>query len=267
MLTSSLIFFGTCDVLDNPPVLVPLRYRVACPEFLHVPAPRTKTASQFGHVCRMLSMYQQLQTILGKLVAAELACYHTGVCSYILFLFTIRLTATKEQHLRPPLLAQCRQSLQIWVSSLPDHLQFTEDTLEKQIAMFETSSNSGAWCYCYIHTLHPCYVLDLTEVRTFISLYLPSQLELLTEQNFFQAEGRLQAEPIEWIRSQLNAIFRATGNRARNTILCETVCSSQLSACEITHRLVFCFPAACTIWVSLFPKLVSMSMPAGTLKP
>ncbi|KAI0091685.1 hypothetical protein BDY19DRAFT_931771 [Irpex rosettiformis] len=138
------------------------------PEFLHVPAPRTKTASQFGHVCRMLSMYQQLQTIL----------------------------ATKEQHLRPPLLVQCRTSLQTWVSSLPDHLQFTEDTLEKQIAMFETSSNSGAWCYCYIHTLHPCYVLDLTE-----------------------AEGGLQAEPIEWIRSQLNAIFRATGNRARNTIL------------------------------------------------
>ena len=44
-----------CALSDSP-----------CVEFLHVPAPRTKTASQFGHVCRMLSMYQQLQTILGK---------------------------------------------------------------------------------------------------------------------------------------------------------------------------------------------------------
>lgn len=34
-------------------------------EFLHVPGPNSKTASQFGHVCRALSMYQTLQTIIG----------------------------------------------------------------------------------------------------------------------------------------------------------------------------------------------------------
>lgn len=107
----------------------------------------------------------------------------------ILFLFSIRLTATKEQHLRPPLLAQCRQSLQIWVSSLPDHLQFTEDTLEKQIAMFETSSNSGAWCYCYIHTLHPCYVLDLTEVRSFVPSISQANSTCLLS-NFFPGRGQ-----------------------------------------------------------------------------
>ncbi|KAI0704283.1 hypothetical protein BC835DRAFT_1262153 [Cytidiella melzeri] len=166
------------------------------PEFLHVPAPRTKTASQFGHVCRMLSMYQQLQTIL----------------------------ATKDQQLRPPLFAQCRAALQVWLASLPDHLRFTQDTLDKQISMFETSSNSGAWCYCYIHTLHPCYLLDLTE-----------------------AEGRLLAEPIEWIRSQLNAIFKATGNRARNTVL---------SACTIwTYSKYYPHDPLLQEWDDEFEKL------------
>ncbi|KAI0821580.1 hypothetical protein BC629DRAFT_467615 [Irpex lacteus] len=195
MLTSSSIFFGTCDVLDNPPVLC-----------LSVPR----------GMCRVLARacppYEDGIAVWPCLSDAV----HVSTATTIL--------ATKEQHLRPPLLAQCRQSLQIWVSSLPDHLQFTEDTLEKQIAMFETSSNSGAWCYCYIHTLHPCYVLDLTE-----------------------AEGRLQAEPIEWIRSQLNAIFRATGNRARNTIL---------SACTIwTYSKYYPHDPQVQIWDDEFEKL------------
>lgn len=30
--------------------------------------------------------------------------------------------------------------------------------------MFETSSNTGAWCYCFIHVLHPCCVLSLIDV-------------------------------------------------------------------------------------------------------
>lgn len=55
----------------------------------------------------------------------------------------------------------------MWLTSLPEHLRFSEDNLEKQISMFETSSNTGAWCYCFMHTLHPCYVLDLTEVSAF----------------------------------------------------------------------------------------------------
>lgn len=36
---------------------------------MHVPGPHSKTASQFGHVCRALSMYQTLETIIG-------ACLH-----------------------------------------------------------------------------------------------------------------------------------------------------------------------------------------------
>lgn len=52
----------------------------------------------------------------------------------------------------------------MWVDSLADHLRFSEANLEKQVSMFETSSNSGAWCFCFMHVMHPCLVLSMTEV-------------------------------------------------------------------------------------------------------
>lgn len=53
---------------------------------------------------------------------------------------------------------------QAWLESLPAHLQFTEENLETQVAMFETSSNSGAWCYCFMHAMYPCCYLAILEV-------------------------------------------------------------------------------------------------------
>ena len=54
--------------------------------------------------------------------------------------------------------------MQTWLASLPDHLSFSQENLEKQINMFETGANTGAWCFCFMHTLHPCFVLELTDV-------------------------------------------------------------------------------------------------------
>ncbi|GJE90984.1 Zn(II)2Cys6 transcription factor [Phanerochaete sordida] len=137
-------------------------------EYLHLPAPRSKMASQFGHVCRVLSIYYTFETI----------------------------SATKPVEARPPALAACREAVQAWVTSLPDELRFSPETLEKQIEMFATGANTGAWCYLFIHTLHPCLHLELTD-----------------------AEGRLHEEPLGWLRDQLDLIFKATGARAKNTIL------------------------------------------------
>lgn len=55
--------------------------------------------------------------------------------------------------------------LQVWVDSLPDHLRFSEENLDHQTAMFETPSNSAAWCYCFMHVLYPLCYLSLLEVR------------------------------------------------------------------------------------------------------
>ncbi|KAF7794476.1 hypothetical protein EIP86_005610 [Pleurotus ostreatoroseus] len=112
-------------------------------EYLHTPAPRTRNASQFGHVCRILSMYQVLQSVIAK---------------------------DANDSARASGLAACRDSVDAWLASLPPHLRFSEENLEKQITMHETSSNTGAWCFCFVHTLHPCYLLDLYEA-SLLSLF------------------------------------------------------------------------------------------------
>ncbi|GBE86576.1 hypothetical protein SCP_0904550 [Sparassis crispa] len=140
----------------------------ATTEYLHVPAPCTRYASEFGHLCRILSIYQSLQS---------------------------RLATTEEGPARIAVVSESRRALDIWLSTLPGHLRFSEETLENQLSMFETGSNTGAWCFCFMHALHPCCFLALLE-----------------------GEGRL-GEPIPWVRTQLNMIVNATAHRIRNTIL------------------------------------------------
>jgi hypothetical protein len=54
---------------------------------------------------------------------------------------------------------------QAWESSLADHIRFNEETAALHLAMFETSSNAGAWCYFMMHTLYAWCVLAVSEVR------------------------------------------------------------------------------------------------------
>ncbi|KAI8996568.1 hypothetical protein BD414DRAFT_455429 [Trametes punicea] len=139
----------------------------ATSEYLRRSAPRTRYASQFGHMCRMLEIYHNVETIL----------------------------ATKEGQERVAAIAAVRPALQAWVESLPSHLQFSDENLETQVAMFETSSNSGAWCYCFMHAMYPCCYLAMLE-----------------------GEGTL-SDPVPWVRERLNKIFNAAGTRAKNSIL------------------------------------------------
>ncbi|KAJ7077853.1 fungal-specific transcription factor domain-containing protein [Mycena belliarum] len=48
-----------------------------------------------------------------------------------------------------------------WASSLPDHLQFSDQNLQVQKSMFETSSNTGAWCFCCMHVYYASFALAL----------------------------------------------------------------------------------------------------------
>ncbi|KAH9945716.1 hypothetical protein B0H21DRAFT_743677 [Amylocystis lapponica] len=140
----------------------------ATSENINIPAPRVRYASQFGHVCRILSIYQSVQTILAT---------------------------TKEGRARAAAIADARKALDAWVASLPPNLRFSEENLDQQMVMIETSSNTGAWCYSFMHAMHPCCFLAILE-----------------------GEGRL-SEPIQWVREQINMIFNAIGTRAKNTIL------------------------------------------------
>ncbi|KAH9935930.1 uncharacterized protein BXZ73DRAFT_89421 [Epithele typhae] len=137
-------------------------------EYLRRPAPRTRYASQFGHMLRILEIYDTAQSALSGQGGAE---------------------RVEAMHV-------VRTNMQEWVDSLPAHLRFNEENLETQISMFETSSNSGAWCFCFMHAMHPCCYLAVQE-----------------------GEGTL-GDPVPWIRSQLNHIFNAAGTRAKTSILC-----------------------------------------------
>ncbi|OSD03104.1 hypothetical protein PYCCODRAFT_1410100 [Trametes coccinea BRFM310] len=139
----------------------------ATSEYLRRPAPRTRYASQWGHTCRILEIYHNVESIL----------------------------ATKEGQDRVTAIQAVKPALVAWFQSLPGHLQFNEENLETQVAMFETGSNSGAWCYCFMHAMYACCSLAIRE-----------------------GEGTL-TDPIPWVREQLNMIFNAAGTRAKNSIL------------------------------------------------
>ncbi|TBU43512.1 hypothetical protein BD309DRAFT_864118 [Dichomitus squalens] len=139
----------------------------ATSEYLRRPAPRTRYASQFGHMLRIMEIYHNVEVVL----------------------------TTKEGPARAAAMPGLRKRLEDWHASLPSHLQFTEDNLETQVTMFETSSNSGAWSFCFMHAMYPCCYLAVHE-----------------------GEGTL-TEPIPWVRNQLNLIFNAAGTRAKTSIL------------------------------------------------
>ncbi|KAI0741923.1 hypothetical protein C8Q80DRAFT_1110511 [Daedaleopsis nitida] len=138
----------------------------ATSEYLRRPAPRTRYASQSGHMLRILEIYHNVESSLAK-----------------------------EESVRLKAMEGFSKELEDWIASLPAHLQFNEENLETQVTMFETSANSGAWCFCFMHAMYPCCFLAVLE-----------------------GKGKYSA-PIPWVRDQLNLIFAAAGTRAKTSIL------------------------------------------------
>jgi hypothetical protein len=104
------------------------------------------------------------------------------------------------------------------VSGLPDYLSFSEDNLQVQMSMFETSSNTGAWSFCCMHVIHASCVLALHSV----SSHYPCD-------NFHstlldQAKQRGQRDPTALPPSpitRLDLIMTSLGGRAKHSLICE----------------------------------------------
>ena len=83
-------------------------------EYLHTPGPRSKTASQFGHLCRMLSLYQTLEAVIGELAARMLirflAAHHRPAPA-----------SSKDPQARAPALAACRDAMNVRPSPTPSN--------------------------------------------------------------------------------------------------------------------------------------------------
>ncbi|KAI3619939.1 zinc finger transcription factor 1, partial [Moniliophthora roreri] len=59
------------------------------------------------------------------------------------------------------ILSECSRALDEWSTYLPPQLQFTETNLNVQRSMFETSSNTSAWCFACVHALWASSALAL----------------------------------------------------------------------------------------------------------
>ncbi|CAK5273952.1 unnamed protein product [Mycena citricolor] len=138
-------------------------------EYLHTPGQHT---SEWGHLVRIYPLYAQAELNLGR--------------------SDLSLSA----------LTDLEKSGEDWVSNLPEALQFSEQNLQVQISMFETASNTGAWCFCYMHILF-----------TGLSLALHSGKYLLSHVPVSQKPP--------WAVSRLDLLLGALGDRAKNSMICE----------------------------------------------
>ena len=71
---------------------------------------------------------------------------------------------------------------QQWVDGLSDDLKYNEDNLRTQLSLWETNINCNTWCFCFMHALHACSVMALSDVSTAWQYFLPIFSTLLPRQ-------------------------------------------------------------------------------------
>jgi hypothetical protein len=109
---------------------------------------------------------------------------------------------------------------QAWESSLADHVCFSEENTAHHLAMFETSSNAGAWCYFMMHTLYAWCVLTLSEV---CPGHAPFVYNVPLMRTVSKTKARESSAVVnscrEWARDRLMLIGTKIGNRSKNSVL------------------------------------------------
>ncbi|KAG5724925.1 60S acidic ribosomal protein P2-alpha [Termitomyces sp. T112] len=158
------------------------------PEYLYLPAVRMQYSSEFGHLIRVVTIYAKVEFAMDELTDSDSNPNTSG-------------TLLEAQHM-----------MDSWANTLPDHLRFSEQSLQVQQSMFETSSNGGAWCWCCMHIFHASSALALNYARQ-------------------QLRKESKSEP-EWALKTLDLIMEMLGDRAKNSILMLTALWSSIKYCR-----------------------------------
>ncbi|KAF9485498.1 hypothetical protein BDN70DRAFT_847808 [Pholiota conissans] len=161
------------------------------PEYLYLPAVRTQYASEFGHLIRIISIYAKMEFALDEITDTETNSMSAGA------------------------LMEAEQRMEEWDRTLPDHLRFSEESLQVQQSMFETSSNGGAWCWCCIHLYHASCALVLH----------------LARQRIQRLSSKADREPL-WAVERIELILQMLGDRAKNSILMGSALWSLIKYCK-----------------------------------
>ncbi|KAJ7449604.1 fungal-specific transcription factor domain-containing protein [Mycena latifolia] len=148
-------------------------------EYLYLPPVHTHWVSELGHLIRIMALYAETEQILDRAL-----CY--------------------------PIITN-----QEWASSLPDHLQFSEQNLQVQKSMFETSSNTGAWCFCCMHVYYASFALALHVGRN----------------SMFSYSQNVPQRP-QWTVTRLDMIMGMLGDRAKNSMISERRIHSPIKHCN-----------------------------------
>ncbi|KAJ7623318.1 fungal-specific transcription factor domain-containing protein [Roridomyces roridus] len=153
-----------------------LQVQSTLPEYLYLPR-----ASELGHLIRIMTVFAQIEQL--------------------------------GDRSSPEAFAELERRGEEWVSNLPDHLRFSESNLQVQKSMFETSSNTGAWCFCCMHVYHASFALALHAGR-----------------NLFKSSPKPRPQ---WAVTRLDMIMNMLGDRAKNTwMLVGTVLWTQVKYCH-----------------------------------
>ncbi|KXN86586.1 hypothetical protein AN958_09890 [Leucoagaricus sp. SymC.cos] len=161
---------------------------VSSQEYLYLDAVRTQYASEFGHLIRVITIYTKVEFAFDGLNDPE-----TGLAPQAA-------------------LVEAEHALESWLDSLPEHLRFSEQNLQVQLSMFETSSNTGAWCWCSIHTYHASCALALNLAR--------------------QRSQRGQKTEPRWALNIINSIMDMLGDRAKNSVLMGAALYTLIKYCK-----------------------------------
>ncbi|KAL0576447.1 hypothetical protein V5O48_005522 [Marasmius crinis-equi] len=229
------------------------------PEYLHLPPICTPHASELGHVIRVMTIHQKVEQCLGDVVKInkERSCSSVSHPPAPFDPPASSRTSHPHPHLPntadpshhharqpsgfpfpapPPLdyrqnqrrqaathrLFECERVLNEWSESLPQQLRFTETNLHIHKSMFETSSNSSAWCFACMHTVFASCSLALAVGFRGIPV----------DSSRGQSEGGDQRKPGErskdrndlaWAVERLHIILDFMGERAKFSMILGSV--------------------------------------------
>lgn len=135
---------------------------------------KNKHASELGHLIRVMSIFQKIETSLdplfepaprgaqldaeGLTVTQQAAKGALAYCERLLEVGVDPYALTLN-------VANICQS-QEWHQSLFSTLLFNPDTFRLHATMLETPSNTSAWCWAQMHAVHVAATLALAMVRS-----------------------------------------------------------------------------------------------------
>ncbi|KAL4063107.1 fungal-specific transcription factor domain-containing protein [Scleroderma citrinum] len=123
----------------------------ALPEFMTRPVSRT-VLSEIGQLIQILTIHEQIERTMDEF-------------------------NNRENGRQPGVkLLGLEKEVTAWAEALPDHLRFTDDNLAVQTNIYETPSNTGAWCFAAMHTFHNSCVLALNWARQRCRTTLPHDI-------------------------------------------------------------------------------------------